>query len=216
MVVESILPTNQWFARVLSTNETLIINRYFRDSDNAQSNYIRYLINMSGNPVRDFTIGTCHWGIVSWACVQGINILTLGIRIGFILCAAYIVSCRYFISTKHLWFPDVFPTIRQHIHIRSYLLIAAFVIDRFWALEERVFSVAFIRYSLLPLFILGANIRSNFLTLFLVWTDMWSSWLNLSVLPIVPTMLYILCYNNHDWIIQTFALPQSRTMFLIT
>ncbi|OQS02806.1 hypothetical protein THRCLA_04867 [Thraustotheca clavata] len=134
---------------------------------------------MSGNPVRDFMIDLySSLGPTkdSWAWVRDMIILTLGIRIAFVIGVASIVSFR------------------RHIHIRSFLLVFAFVIDKFWALEVWVFTVTFIRYALLPMFMLVANIRSDFLTFFLVWTDIWANALSISVLP-----------DNHNLVVQKFT-----------
>ena len=179
---------------------------YYRNSDNDQVNYIRYVIAMSGNPVRDFVVDlfvSLGHTKDSWAWVQGLVILTLsGIRIAFTILVAIIVSMRFFLATKSIWFPDVFTTIKRHIRIRSFLLVFALVIDRFWSLEEYVLTTAFVRYNLLPMFVLGANVRSDFLTLFIVWTDLWATALGLSLPPFVPVVLYLVCFGYSNDVVQ--------------
>ncbi|KDO32525.1 hypothetical protein SPRG_03002 [Saprolegnia parasitica CBS 223.65] len=208
MHITETLPSNQWAATVVGTNESLVINGYsgyYRNSNNDQVNYIRYVIAMSGNPVRDFVVDlfvSLGHTKDSWAWVQGLVILTISIRIAFTILVAAVVSARYFLATQSIWFPDVFTTIKRYIRIRAFLFVVALVIDRFWALEEYVLTTTFVRYNLLPMFVLGANVRSDFLTLFIVWTDLWATALHLSLPPFVPVALYFVCFGYSNDVVQ--------------
>ncbi|KAF0687501.1 Aste57867_20773 [Aphanomyces stellatus] len=188
---DGILPTNQWNWRVKATNETVVINGYtgyYRGSTTQQANYIRYLLAMTGNPIRDFT-------------VDGLVIMTLGIRIGFTILVALVVSVNSFMQGREYYLPDIFPTIKRHIQIRSVLLLLAFCGDQFWAIQEWVITKTLGRYNLMPMFVLGNGIRSDFLVLFLIWTDAIASLLHVGITPLIPTVVYTLCFTHSDMLV---------------
>ncbi|KAF0685477.1 Aste57867_22640 [Aphanomyces stellatus] len=178
---DGILPTNQSNWRVKATNETVHINGYsgyYRGSDNQQANFIRCVIAMSGNPIRDFTVGlysSLGHTKDEFAWIQGLVIMTLGIRL-----------------------PDIFPTIKRHIQVRFILLLLAFCGDQFWAVQEWVLTKTLVRYNLLLMFVLGNGIRSDFLVIYLIWTDAIASVHHLGIPPAIPTLVYALCFTHSD------------------
>ncbi|KAF0692439.1 Aste57867_16487 [Aphanomyces stellatus] len=207
-----VLSTNQWHWQVKATGESVLINGYsgswddwyYRGSQDEQANYVRYVIAMGGNPIRDFTVdlySALGHTKDSWAWIQGLVIMTLGIRIAFTIAVALNVSIMSIVDGRGAWLPDVFPTVKRHIKVRSVLLTLAFLPDRFWAIHEWVLTTALLRYNLLPMFVLGSGIRSDFLVLTLAWTDLVASALHVGISPVVPVALYVLCYSHSDAIV---------------
>ncbi|CAK4288840.1 unnamed protein product [Aphanomyces euteiches] len=77
----------------------------------------------------------------------------------------------------------------------------AFVGDGFWSLQEWALSAGYNRYHLLPMFIVKDNIRSDFLMLFLVWTDVVASTLRVGIWPAIPVVVYMVCYAYSDTLV---------------
>ncbi|KAF0700004.1 Aste57867_9484 [Aphanomyces stellatus] len=156
---------------------------------------------MSGNPIRDFTVdlySSLGHTKDAFAWIQGLVIMTLGIRIGFTIVVALNISFVSFVEGRGLWLPDVFPTIKRHIQVRSVLLLLAICADQFWAVQEWVLTKTLVRYNLLPMFVLGNGIRSDFLVLFLIWTDAIASLLQVGITPVIPVLTYVLCFTHSD------------------
>ncbi|CAK4078534.1 unnamed protein product [Aphanomyces euteiches] len=211
---DGVSASNEYKWRIQSTNESLLIaglSGYYRGSTASQTNMLRFLIDMTGSPVRDFVVdmypSLAYWKD-AWAWVQGLVILTIGVRVGFTIVVALSIAFTTSKSTAAAHLPDVFPTIKRHIHVRSFLLVLAFVCDGFWSIHEWALTVGFIRYNLLPLFVLGENIRSDLLMLFLVWTDGVASALRVGIWPAITVVAYILCYTHSSAIVAALSSQQ--------
>ncbi|CAK4181619.1 unnamed protein product [Aphanomyces euteiches] len=220
---DDILPSNEYAWRIQSTNESLTIAGhtgiylfmttmsrlnvhvgYYRGSKNSQTNNVRFLIAMSGNPIRDFVVDVfpaMPFTKDSWAWIQGLVIMTIGVRIGFTIAVAFDIAVTTMIAQREFRLPDVFATIKQQLHLRAVLVLLAFVGDDFWSLQEWALTAGYNRYNLLPMFIVKDNIRSDFLILFLVWTDVVASILHVGIWPAIPVVVYMVCYSYSETLV---------------
>ncbi|CAK4433366.1 unnamed protein product, partial [Aphanomyces euteiches] len=204
---DDILPSNEYAWRIQSTNESLTIaghTGYYRGSKNSQTNNVRFLIAMSGNPIRDFVVDVfpaMPFTKDSWAWIQGLVIMTIGVRIGFTIAVAFDIAVTTMIAQREFRLPDVFATIKQQLHLRAVLVLLAFVGDDFWSLQEWALTAGYNRYNLLPMFIVKDNIRSDFLILFLVWTDVVASILHVGIWPAIPVVVYMVCYSYSETLV---------------
>ncbi|CAK4788422.1 unnamed protein product, partial [Aphanomyces euteiches] len=177
---------------------------YYRGSKNSQTNNVRFLIAMSGNPIRDFVVDVfpaMPFTKDSWAWIQGLVIMTIGVRIGFTIAVAFDIAVTTMIAQREFRLPDVFATIKQQLHLRAVLVLLAFVGDDFWSLQEWALTAGYNRYNLLPMFIVKDNIRSDFLILFLVWTDVVASILHVGIWPAIPVVVYMVCYSYSETLV---------------
>ncbi|KAG9397972.1 hypothetical protein AC1031_016389 [Aphanomyces cochlioides] len=167
---DGILRSNEYAWRIQSTNESLTIAGHsgiYRGSKNSQTNNAVFVVDMSGNPIRDFVVDVfpaMPFTKDSWAWIQGLVIMTIGVRIGFTIAVALNIALTTLMSKRQVCLSDVFPTIKRHIRLRSMFLVLAFVGDGFWSFQEWALSAGYNRYNLIPMFIVKDNIRSDFLT----------------------------------------------------
>ncbi|CAK4812932.1 unnamed protein product, partial [Aphanomyces euteiches] len=204
---DGILPSHEYAWRIQSTNESLTIagrSGYYRGSKNSQMNNAVFVLDMSGDPIRDIVVDAypaMPFTKDSRAWIQGLVIMTIGVRIGFTIAVALNIALTTLMSKRQACLPDVFPTIKHHIRFRSVFLVLAFVGDGFWSLQEWALSAGYNRYHLLPMFIVKDNIRSDFLMLFLVWTDVVASILRVGIWPAIPVVVYMVCYAYSDTLV---------------
>ncbi|RHY47300.1 hypothetical protein DYB38_000592 [Aphanomyces astaci] len=200
-IADGVLPTNQYLWRLKSTNESLAINGYSGNQDD-QGSFVRYVLGMSDDPVRDFAeefFSSLGHSKDSWAWVQGLVIAFVCVRTWFRLAVAVNVAFVTWLGRPlgdRWWLPDVFAGRVRHLVVaRAVLILVTFAINHFWSLHEWMFTKAFARYKLTPMFSLGDGVRSDFLVLFLTWTEVVASLLNVPMAPIVPIVVYLVCYE---------------------
>jgi hypothetical protein len=61
------------------------------------------------------------------------------------------------------------------------------------------------------MFVLDNGVRSDFLALFLTWTDLVASFLNVSIPPVIPVTTFLLSYSYSEVLVATFASESMQT-----
>ncbi|ETV95590.1 hypothetical protein H310_11025 [Aphanomyces invadans] len=213
---DGMLPTNQYNWRIKATNESLAINGYsgyFRGSPDNQANFIRYVIGMSTNPVRDFVVdffASLGHTKDAWAWIQGLVIGFGVVHNTFQLVLALNVSLVTRLYSKtgdRLMLQDVYSSIRQVVKARAALVLITLALNGLWSLEEWMITMAMTRYKLLPMFSLVDGVRSDFLALFLTWTDILATSMRVPFPPIIPTLVYVVCYKYSEDVVATLISP---------
>ncbi|CAK4288839.1 unnamed protein product [Aphanomyces euteiches] len=131
---DGILPSNEYAWRIRATNESMSVagySGYYQGSKESQTNILRYLMDMTGNPIRDFVVNyyvSLSYTKDAWTWIQGLVILTVGIALN--------IAVMTTVFKRKMYLPDVFPTIKRHIHVRAVLLVLAFITDGFWTICE--------------------------------------------------------------------------------
>ncbi|KAH9096698.1 hypothetical protein LEN26_017417 [Aphanomyces euteiches] len=115
---DGILPSNEYAWCIRATNESMSVagySGYYQGSKESQTNILRYLMDMTGNPIRDFVVDyyvSLSYTKDAWTWIQGLVILTIGVRVALTTVVALSIALTTSKSTAHL--PDVFPTSKRH------------------------------------------------------------------------------------------------------
>ncbi|CAK4353663.1 unnamed protein product [Aphanomyces euteiches] len=179
---DGILPSNEYAWRIRATNESMSVagySGYYQGSKESQTNILRYLMDMTGNPIRDFVVNyyvSLSYTKDAWTWIQGLVILTVGIALN--------IAVMTTVFKRKMYLPDVFPTIKRHIHVRAVLLVLAFITDGFWTICEWALT--------------AGERPGDLLVLFLVWTDVVASALGVGVWPTIPVVAFVVCHAHSD------------------
>ncbi|ETV96859.1 hypothetical protein H310_10143 [Aphanomyces invadans] len=201
---------NQWHWRVKATNELIVMNGYsgyYRGSKDAQTNFVRYVLSMDDDPVRDLCVDYFKaqgYNKDSRTWLHAIGIVSAVVRVVYPAIVAVhvaVVSLR----TSSFWLPDVCPNTIRQLYFRAAWIAFTWTVDRFWVVHEWVLTVGYTRYDLEPMVAPDDLVRSDCLTCFLVLTDVVATVLRIPIVPVVPVLVYALCYTARESLVQTFT-----------
>ncbi|RHX98815.1 hypothetical protein DYB25_006138 [Aphanomyces astaci] len=180
---------------------------YYRGSKSSQTSFVRYVVAMDATPVRDFAIDNFQAQGHSkdsrtWMHVLGI--VTVGLRIGFPVGVSHHMAAMSLWGPQ-FWLPDVCGIVKRQLRLRALLIFVTVFADRFWIVQEWALTAGYRRYDLEPMIGSDDVVLSDSLVTFLVLTDVIATAMHVAVVPIVPVLLFILCYTQREMLVQALT-----------
>ncbi|RHY54035.1 hypothetical protein DYB30_008133 [Aphanomyces astaci] len=162
---------------------------------------------MDATPVRDFAIDNFQaqgHSKDSRTWMHALGIVTVGLRIGFPVGVSHHMAAMSLWGPQ-FWLPDVCGIVKRQLRLRALLIFVTVFADRFWIVQEWALTAGYRRYDLEPMIGSDDVVLSDSFVTFLVLTDVIATAMHVAVVPIVPVLLFILCYTQREMLVQALT-----------
>ncbi|KAF0694769.1 Aste57867_14367 [Aphanomyces stellatus] len=204
-----LMPTSSgaWPTHVVSTGEDITLmatEGIYRSAPDVQGSYDWFWWNLSSDPVA-FMAETTYMTIFHIKDSWGFFRCFLGLGIAFNLLVIGLVSLVVMVNLyRHdhiLWLPDLYPTIQRRAALRVVLLVADCLFNRWWYPFQFAFNEAKLRAGYGGCMFLYEMVRADGLMVCLAITQALSAALRVRVQLHVTVVLFVVCFQCRDWLL---------------